>query len=395
MDRRAFLACAAALPCRAAARFDVKAFDRDRVLRDAGRYLGEKPVTVTASHSPRSAGGLHDFFSEGDYWWPDPKNPESPYIRRDGESNPANFDEHRKALMRLSVQMPALAAAWYLTGDKRYSHRAADHLRAWFVDESTRMSPNLQYAQAIHGITSGRGVGVIDTIHLVEVAQAAPFVRASGSLSHADSAAIDKWFADYTDWLTTSRNGVAERDAENNHGTCWGMQVAAFAKLTGNRHQMNYVRNRFRSNFVPRQMALDGSFPRELARTKPYSYSLFNLEAMAAICEIVSGEDGELWHWSMSDGRGIAKAIAFLFPYVCDKSRWPKRPDVQYFSDWPMRQSSLLFGGLALDRSDYISEWKKLPADSNVEEVVRNFFIRQPVLWVGADAKRMEKNARA
>jgi hypothetical protein len=26
--------------------------------------------------------------------------------------------------------------------------------------------------------------------------------------------------------------------------------------------------------------------------------------------------------------------------------------------------------------------WKKLRADSTVDEVVRNFFVRQPVLWV-------------
>ena len=47
-----------------------------------------------------------------------------------------------------------------------------------------------------------------------------------------------------------------------------------------------------------------------------------------------------------------------------------------------MRQSSLLFAGLALGRSEYLDLWRKLPADSPVEEIVRNLFIRQPVLWV-------------
>ena len=67
------------------------------MIKAAESYLNDKPVTVTASHSPRSAGGLHDFFSEGDYWWPDPKNPDGPYIQRDGMTNPDNFVEHRKA----------------------------------------------------------------------------------------------------------------------------------------------------------------------------------------------------------------------------------------------------------------------------------------------------------
>lgn len=120
-------------------------FDRARVLRNAQKYLADNPVTVTAAQSARSAGGRHDFFSEGEYWWPDPKNPDGPYIQRDGMTNPDNFVEHRKFLMKLSVQAPALAAAWKLTHERRYSDHAAAHIRAWFVDEATRMNPNLQY----------------------------------------------------------------------------------------------------------------------------------------------------------------------------------------------------------------------------------------------------------
>src|SRR2546421_7850340 len=114
-------------------RFDVRTFERARVLKAANQYLSEKPITVTASSSPRSAGGPHDFFSEADYWWPDPKDPNGPYIQRDGMSNPDNFVEHRRALMRLSVQVPALVAAWKLTKDNRYAEHAVYHLRACII----------------------------------------------------------------------------------------------------------------------------------------------------------------------------------------------------------------------------------------------------------------------
>src|SRR5262245_63699845 len=116
--------------------FDVAAFERARVLKAANQYLSEAPIAITASSSPRSAGGPHDFFSEGDYWWADPKNPDGPYIRRDGESNPGNFVDHRRALVRLSLEVPALTAAWKLTSDDRYAAHARRHLRAWFVDRS-------------------------------------------------------------------------------------------------------------------------------------------------------------------------------------------------------------------------------------------------------------------
>jgi hypothetical protein len=136
--------------------------ERDRVIAQANKFLKDAPVTVTASRSPRSAGGLHDYFSEGDYWWPDPANPDGPYIQKDGMSNPGNFNDHRRALMRLSVEMPALTTAYILTKDRKYAIAAERHARAWFVSRATRMNPALRYAQAIHGRVTGRGTGIID-----------------------------------------------------------------------------------------------------------------------------------------------------------------------------------------------------------------------------------------
>jgi len=361
---------------------DVADFDRARVLKAANQYLSEKPITITASHSPRSTGGLHDFFSEGDYWWPDPQNPDGPYIQRDGMTNPDNFVEHRRALMRLSVQMPALVAAWKLTRDARYAQHAALHLRAWFIDPSTRMNPHLQFAQAIHGRFTGRGTGIIDTIHLVEVARAIEVMVGSGAMTVREHEAIKAWFTAYLRWMTTNQNGIDERDAKNNHGTCWVMQVAAFAHLTGDQKLLDYCRDRFKTVLLPNQLAADGSFPQELRRTKPYGYSLFNLEAMAAVCQILSTAQDNLWTFQLSDGRNMARAMEYMTPFIREKKTWPLKPDVMYDKEWPMRQTSLLFAGLALSRADYLELWKKLPADSNVEEVIRNFFIRQPVLWV-------------
>src|SRR5690242_5613326 len=143
MRRRSFLQGFAFLGARglsAAPRLDLVAIERPRVMAAAGRYLGEEPVTVTAANSPRSAGGRHDFFSEGDYWWPDPANPSGPYIQRDGMTNPDNFVEHRRAMVRLSLIVPALAAAYKLTRDRKYAAQAAKHLGAWFVDDDTRMN---------------------------------------------------------------------------------------------------------------------------------------------------------------------------------------------------------------------------------------------------------------
>lgn len=378
----------------APASFDLRALERPRILPAADRFLKEGPVTVTAARSPRSAGGPHDFFSEGDYWWPDPQDPDGPYVQRDGMSNPDNFVEHRRAMIRFATQVATLTSAYRLTGDERYAAHAVRHLRAWFVDERTRMAPHLRYAQAIHGRATGRGTGIIDTIHLVEVARSVEWLAASRSLTPADVRAIRQWFADYLSWLTTHEYGLAERDAKNNHGTCWVMQVAAFAHLTGDRATLDACRNRFKGVLVPGQMAADGSFPLELQRTKPYGYSLFNLDAFATICQILSDSSAagrtsgsrrpsdDLWHWSLPDGRGMQRAMAFLFPYMRDKSAWPFGRDVMYFDQWPARHPSLLFAGLALGERRYVDLWSTLDPAPATEEVVRNLPIRHPLLWI-------------
>ena len=392
LSRRSFLgasalalapAVAVAKKPEAGVKVDVAAIDRARILKGANQYLKEAPLTITASSSPRSSGGKHDFFSEGDYWWPDPANPEAPYIQRDGMSNPDNFVGHRKALMRLSVQMPSLAAAYLVTKQRKYADHAAKHLRAWFMDPETMMAPHLKYSQAIKGRFTGRGTGIIDTLHLVEVARATSVLEAGGALSPKDRDGVKQWFADYLKWLTTHEYGIGERNAKNNHGTCWVMQAAEFARLTGNAAVTSECRDRYKKIFVPGQFAADGSFPEELRRTKPYGYSLFNIDIMSTVCQILSTPEDNLWTYEHPDGRGMRKAMAFIYPFILDKKTWPKKPDVMYWDNWPVRHPCLIFGGLGLGQADYIALWKKLDPDPTVEEVIRNYPVRQPVLWVG------------
>jgi Alginate lyase len=359
----------------------VAATDRERVLQAAQRYVKDKPQTITSFPSEKSPGGVHDFYSQADYFWPDPANPDGPYRERDGQSNPDNFVGHRKAMIALSVQMPALTAAWVLTKDRRYGERAVEHLRAWFVDPATKMNPNLEYAQGVtHGVT-GRSYGIIDTLHLVEVARAATFLRGK-LLSKEDDAALTEWFHNYLEWLQTSKKGMTERDAKNNHATCWTLQAAEFARLTGDEDVRDDLRVRYKSVLLPNQMGADGSFPLELKRTKPYSYSIFNLDVMAGVCQSLSRVGDDLFNYTLSDGRGMCKGAAFLFPFLEDKTRWPFAKDVEHFDALPVRAPSLLFCGLACKREEYVALWKRLDPDPTDVEIIRNFPIRQPLLWV-------------
>ena len=362
--------------------FNLESIEKNRVLKNAAFYLNEKPVTVTSSFCERSAGSKHDFYSEGDYWWPDPQNSAGPYIRKDGMTNPANFTAHREAMIRLSQISGALGSAYILTNDSKYAKHLALHINAWFVDEDTKMNPNLLYAQAIKGVATGRGIGIIDTVHLVEVVKAIQAIEKSNALTKEDLVAIRLWFSNYLHWLTTHEYGIVERDNGNNHSVCWTMQVAAFAKLTNDTPTIDFCKEFYKNTLLPNQMAQDGSFPLELKRTKPYGYSLFNLDAMASICQILSTKEDNLFAFTTTDGRNLALGLQFIYPFIANKSSWPYPKDVMYWEEWPVRQSSLLFGGMALNNKQYTDLWQSLPADFTNPEVIRNMPVRYPLLWM-------------
>lgn len=354
-------------------------FDREAIIREAEDYLMQEPVPVTAFVAERSAGGIHDFYSEGDYWWPDPDNPDGPYIRRDGKTNPDNFTAHREAMRDLSRWVAALTAAYELTGEEKYAEQAMKHLRAWFLDEATLMNPSLLYAQAIKGRNTGRGIGIIDTIHLIEVAKSIQVLADLGYLRGAELAGLKDWFDQYVTWLTTHPYGVDERDHGNNHSTWWAAQVAAFADLAERDEVMALCRERFKA-LLSEQMDEQGRFPDELERTKPYNYTLFNVEGYAVLAHIASTPEDDLWTYQTEDG-SLRKAIEFILPYMKDKSEWPYPADVQHFDELPIRSGFLLFAGRAYDEEEYVTVWRTLPTERKSKEVDRNFPLRQLSLW--------------
>jgi len=158
-----------------------------------------------------------------------------------------------------------------------------------------------------------------------------------------------------------------------------------FAQFTGDQKELAECRQHFKEVFVPQQMSADGSFPRELARTKPYGYSIFQLDNMATLCQVLSTPQDNLWQFGLPDGRGIRQAVEFMYPYLEDKNKWiadGRHKDIQAWNGWPARQPSLLFAGLAYNEPKYLDLWLKLSADPTNAEVQRNIAITEPILWV-------------
>ncbi|MBO9593998.1 MAG: alginate lyase family protein [Niabella sp.] len=359
-----------------------------RVLQLADSFLNVEPVTITAWQCARSAGGKHDFYSEADYAWPNPASVDSPYITKDGMTNPDNFTAHRHAMIRLSKIVGTLASAYRITGNEAYVTTALRHCKAWFVDTATLMQPHLLYAQAIKGRFTGWGIGIIDAIHLMEVVQGLRVMQEAQAMDPQTLQQIKQWFAHFLTWLTTHPYGKDEMNTVNNHATCWVMQVACYAKFTGNQKWTDFCINRYKQVLLPNQMNPDGRFPQELRRTKPYGYSLFNLDAMATICQLLSTPNDNLWNYQAANGASIQKGLEFLVPFINHKDQWPYRPDVMYWDNWPVAQPALIFGAAAFHNQQWLDTWIRLDHFPQVPEVIRNLPVRNPLIWM--DPKGMK-----
>lgn len=366
---------------------DVASIDHDRILNTAEQYLLQTPVTLTAFASAQSPGGKHDFYSEATDWWPDSNTPTGPYVFREGVENPKAFKAHSDSLLKMATQIPALTAAYLLTRDDRYADHAAAHLRAWFIDPQQRMTPNLPYGQMIPGNPASRLEGVIEAVHLAEVAQAMSYLTRYEGLAEAEITAIYDWFTAYLDWLTTSRVARLARDQKNHHSSSWLLQAAAITRLlpttskTGD-NGLASLQHQFKSITIRAQITADGSFQHELTTINPYRNSLFNLDMLAGACSLLTSRFESLWNHELQDGPGMRVAVARHFPFIQNRGRWPYRADATHFNDMPVRQPNLLLAGRAYARPEYLELWRTLNPDPVDPTLQRVFPIRQPLLWV-------------
>lgn len=359
----------------------IKSLEKTEIAR-AKAFLMEKPITVTDAFCERSSGGGHDYYSEGDYWWPDPKNPKGPYIQKDGQTNPDNFSDHRKAMVRMSEMVATLTSAWILTREQVYADKVLEHLNAWFVDESTMMNPQMLYAQAIWGKETGRGIGLIDAYHFVEVAQSIKVLSENNALPEQQIVKIKNWFSQFLTWMTTHEYGISEMNWPNNHGTCWAATASSMAVLTENTEIIQLCINRFKTILLPNQMAVDGSLPRELKRTKPFGYSLFNIDAFCNLAQILSTDEDNLFEYETEDGKSLKKGIEFIYPFIKDKSKWPFSKDIYIWNEWPSCHPALLFTALAYNNQAYLKTYLGLEPYPIHPEVIRNLPVRHPVIWI-------------
>lgn len=294
---------------------------------EADGWLTQTPRSVMDKPLVAASGDKHDYFSYGPYWWPDPTKTDGlPYIRRDGEVNPASRQgTDHGPLGRTISAIETLGLAYWFTHDERYAAQAARLARVWFLDRATRMTPNLQHAQAIPGRSDGRGIGLIEANRLGSVPDSLALLAGSPAWTENDRTALTRWLEAYYRWLTTSGNGSTESKERNNHGSWYDAQASHLALALGRPADAKAILERGLKTRLGAQVEPDGAQPFELARTKSFNYSLFNLEALFACAQLADAVGLDWWHHATPDGRSLRAALAFLAPYLDPKKPWIKK----------------------------------------------------------------------
>ncbi|MBP2645845.1 MAG: Alginate lyase [Firmicutes bacterium] len=302
------------------------------LIRAADKIMKQTPDSVVNKTVAPISGDMHDYVSSSPYWWSDPTQ-KGKYVSKDGRVNPerddpARYDHDR--LDRTASNINILSQAYCATGREEYAAKAVEFIKVFFVNPDTRMNPNLNFAQGIPGKYDGRGSGIIDSACLIRLIDNLHMLEKSAAFTEEVEAAMKAWFASYLEWLMTSKAGLHESQAMNNHGVWYDAQAGAYALYVGRNDIAASIVRQAASKRIDQQIEPDGSMPKELARTKSMNYTTFNLCAFITLARIGDEVGVNLWDYHSSDGRSIKAAIDYFIPYVLDTRGWQHEQIIAY-----------------------------------------------------------------
>lgn len=299
--------------------------DYRNLIKKADSALESRLFSVVKKKGTPPSGDKHDYMSIGPYWWPNPNTSNKlPYIRKDGEINPESRNDYTDfvEVEAFFKAITNLRDAYYFSDNKAYAKKALQLIKAWFIDEETKMNPNVNYGQSIPGIVDGRKFAIIEFEYMPEVLKCLELLKKRNLLDGQTEKAMKNWLTEYAYWLQNSENGKGEANTKNNHGTYYDMQLLSILTYLGRIEEVKEHLTTITKNRIFSQIEPDGSQPRELARTKSFSYSVMNLHAFLYLARLGQKVDVDIWGMESEDGRSIKKGYEYLLPYLTQNKIW-------------------------------------------------------------------------
>lgn len=303
-----------------------------QLIKDAEKLMLLKPTSVMDKMDTPPSGNKHDYMSIAPYWWPDSSKPNGvPYIRKDGQITPeTKLYSDKNNLPPLCDHVYTLALAYYFSKEERYAQKAATLTRVWFLDPATKMNPNMDFGQAVKGIATGRGEALIDSRHFIFLLDGIQIIGKSASWTKQDEQGLQAWFKSYVNWMHTSKNGLDELNANNNHGIWYDAQDISYSLYI--RDTLN-AKKALARNLQRLSVEQDeqGFFPLELARQTSMQYSVFVLNAFQIVAQMADQLNMDYWHQSIQN-KSLEKAYQALLPFIRKEKPWDMGKQIKPFT---------------------------------------------------------------
>jgi hypothetical protein len=293
------------------------------LISEAEKALKYGPVSVMEKNEVPPSGSKHDYMSLAPYHWPDPSKKDGlPYMRKDGETNPeVKLYKDKDYLPELCSQIYTLALAHSYSGDKKYNNHAIKLIRVWFLDTATKMNPNMNFGQAIKGQNTGRGAGLIDARNFIKVIEAIELMNKEEAYPKKDLKNMQVWFADFLQWMETSKNGKEEINAKNNHGVWYDALRLSIALFNNQKEAANKIIANAQVRLA-NQMDDNNRFPLEMARTTSFHYSVFVIDAFLKIATMAESIGVDFLANTVNSKHTLKAAVDEMVPYLVQEKQW-------------------------------------------------------------------------
>ena len=286
-----------------------KTYNKNYICNRAQQHLNKECISIIHNKwKTKYNVSPNEYVSLSAYYWPDPKDKNADYIKKN-IINPDKYEySDRKFLDEILQILHYLSLAYLLTSDSNYADQGARYIKTFFLDSKTYMIPRLIYSGirpkadnkfTTHGCiidTSGFWILGDFTKTLLENSTEKQKNR------HVNQMLL--WYKNLSDWFIYSDYGIKNASRKNNWLTSYYLQLISYLYYA---EDTNESKQTFENNFekiLCSQIDKDGKQQNELSRNYPIHYTNYNLHLLSKLAILGSRYNIDVWNYKDKDGNG-------------------------------------------------------------------------------------------